>query len=874
VALNFPNTPTVNDVYSSGGSSWRWDGAKWFNTLSPPSGSLGTSDIFIGDAPPPSPQIGNLWWDSVSGNMYLWYDDGTSIQWVPTMNLPGSSSGGGTAAGPFALSDITNLQTSLLGTAVNGLLIPFYIIPTNPYSNTDVQRLVGLMDQYHDIPVLVVINVSNGPGTTANADYTNFIKIIQGAGGRVCGYIPTTNGTRTEVAIKSDIDKWLQLYPGINGVFFDEMSTNVTHVTLYKNCTDYAHSLKLSPTIGNPGTAQGEAFFANKTADIIIVYEDITWPSESVMNGMAMGGYADYSYTMRGALVYNQPVIVASELLALRKNVQWLYISNDSGSNPWDSLPTYLESLFQGLSPISPMNGGTGFTSYSQGDMLFAANASTIQLLPKSATATRYISNTGISNNPEWSQIDLSNGVTGILPIANGGTGIGTAAGAPWVETAGDLMTGKLTITAADPAGHFQINGTTKAFRILPTSVGVEFRATDLAVSAFQPLSIMGSEVRISPGGTDRAVFGQGLVLGGTITQDPGVGGISLLGTNAAASSNVKGMLFANRIYFKQIVGDDSFAGTIDYGGYDTTALSIVGAGTSPNRRVRIFENLTVGDNTSAGFVTMFNVEKNIAGVLGNSIRNPSGDANALALFRVGVNDVFHFVEMRAAPSHTSLVNGSSISDMKIIFEVPSGGGSRGAFTFSMLGQLRCDYVGGDGLQIATPVNTDSGIQLLNGNQSWLIHNQGFSSPGQFWIYDGTAGSVRLALDPGGNSFNTTGTWIALTSDRAAKRDISPYTTGLAEITQLNPVYFKYNGEMGSTDDDVQHFGFIAQDVEPHIPEVVSSRSWSPLDSDKKPTSDEPIDVKTLDPGRLIYAVINALKELNTRLKVLEAPAV
>jgi len=39
--------------------------------------------------------------------------------------------------------------------------------------------------------------------------------------------------------------------------------------------------------------------------------------------------------------------------------------------------------------------------------------------LAKNTTATRYLSNTGASNNPAWAQIDLSNGVTGSLPNAN-----------------------------------------------------------------------------------------------------------------------------------------------------------------------------------------------------------------------------------------------------------------------------------------------------------------------------------------------------------------------------------------------------------------------------------------------------------------------
>lgn len=62
-----------------------------------------------------------------------------------------------------------------------------------------------------------------------------------------------------------------------------------------------------------------------------------------------------------------------------------------------------------------------------QGDTIYASAANTYSKLAKDANATRYYSNTGVSNNPAWAQVNLTNGVTGILPNANGGTGTTTA---------------------------------------------------------------------------------------------------------------------------------------------------------------------------------------------------------------------------------------------------------------------------------------------------------------------------------------------------------------------------------------------------------------------------------------------------------------
>lgn len=66
--------------------------------------------VTLGDTPPAAPLIGELWWDSTSGNLFVWYDDGTSIQWVPatatTAGLPGPAGPTGPTGPPGADSTV------------------------------------------------------------------------------------------------------------------------------------------------------------------------------------------------------------------------------------------------------------------------------------------------------------------------------------------------------------------------------------------------------------------------------------------------------------------------------------------------------------------------------------------------------------------------------------------------------------------------------------------------------------------------------------------------------------------------------------------------------------------------------------------------
>ena len=71
---------------------------------------------------------------------------------------------------------------------------------------------------------------------------------------------------------------------------------------------------------------------------------------------------------------------------------------------------------------------GTGhvFESQAQGDVLYATSTTVLSRLEKDANDSRVLTNTGTNNNPAWAQVTLTTGVTGTLPVANGGTGATT----------------------------------------------------------------------------------------------------------------------------------------------------------------------------------------------------------------------------------------------------------------------------------------------------------------------------------------------------------------------------------------------------------------------------------------------------------------
>ena len=77
--------------------------------------------------------------------------------------------------------------------------------------------------------------------------------------------------------------------------------------------------------------------------------------------------------------------------------------------------------------------------------------------LGKDANDSRVLTNTGTNNNPAWAQVTLTTGVTGQLPIANGGTG---AANLNALITLATHTTGNFVATVADTgAGGILVAG-------------------------------------------------------------------------------------------------------------------------------------------------------------------------------------------------------------------------------------------------------------------------------------------------------------------------------------------------------------------------------------------------------------------------------
>lgn len=76
MAFDFPTSPSAGQEFTpTGGPTYVWESPRWLVKNNP---------SIISDTAPTSPQVGQLWYESDSGNTFIWYNDGNSSQWVQT----------------------------------------------------------------------------------------------------------------------------------------------------------------------------------------------------------------------------------------------------------------------------------------------------------------------------------------------------------------------------------------------------------------------------------------------------------------------------------------------------------------------------------------------------------------------------------------------------------------------------------------------------------------------------------------------------------------------------------------------------------------------------------------------------------------------
>jgi hypothetical protein len=271
------------------------------------------------------------------------------------------------------------------------------------------------------------------------------------------------------------------------------------------------------------------------------------------------------------------------------------------GGSPSTSLLAATSLTLGWTGQLDVTRGGTGLSSVTQGDILYGSAVNTISVLAKNTSSTRYLSNTGSSNNPAWAQVDLTNGVSGVLPATNGGTGISslgtgvaTWLGTPswtnfntaitgtapyWALTGTSTLTGVTTITS-NVANQLAFGGTWTA-----TSSAQHHLSINPSITARATASDTINAVTISPTITAAANTQTLVTLDLTTSYIPGAFS-GLTNISIRANGQIENTLASGGENIKLINNSTGNAAAIAFYRSSTSVATISGTGStasSPN---------------------------------------------------------------------------------------------------------------------------------------------------------------------------------------------------------------------------------------------------------------------------------------------------
>src|SRR5438094_4140910 len=150
----------------------------------------------------------------------------------------------------------------------------------------------------------------------------------------------------------------------------------------YSRLTAHARSTGLTVVIGNPGTETKPSYV--RTVDAIVIHENSGLPSINYLGGW----HANYDKANWGILPHGVNSLSKSYLASASKYVGYIYISNGTMSNTWNSLPPYFGDMVAALDPAPSTTTTTSSTTTTTTTATTTSTSLTTTTAPVTTTTT------------------------------------------------------------------------------------------------------------------------------------------------------------------------------------------------------------------------------------------------------------------------------------------------------------------------------------------------------------------------------------------------------------------------------------------------------------------------------------------------------
>jgi len=275
VPISFPSSPSLNDVYTYSGRSWKWNGEVWLalgtvQGTTGAQGSIGTTGfqgvqgplgiqgfqglqgqsiqglqgnqgpnaaIYFDASPPPSPLLGDRWVDSNSGIEYTYLFDGTNYSWVE-VSASGFSGIQGTT-GTQGTQGISNQGVQgMQGTeGLQGFFTTVNVVSPITNSGTTTAAVVGVLSSTTSVAGVVQLEDSVSSTSVTKAATPNSVRTAYVLGSGFLANYQTKVGQTSSTIDVPDRYNVLHSYNGYSGYitfsFFTPLETmTISQITM------------------------------------------------------------------------------------------------------------------------------------------------------------------------------------------------------------------------------------------------------------------------------------------------------------------------------------------------------------------------------------------------------------------------------------------------------------------------------------------------------------------------------------------------------------------------------------------------------------------------------------------------------------------